>query len=320
MQRKWLIAGIVGTLVIVALALIDDPAPSEKATSPGSAPPPAAASSPAAQTFQFTRSTFDDGWVSTVQPKWVEATKGGIKVLLHYQGDVQAANTDPDVLATAAWNLLVAPRYSNLRNYKTLGSVLNYERPYLAQGDLTDNASGQPRFVAIFNQGDSGWIEVVSPDQAAFTAAFGVDVERINGDRHGSAADALTALRRLAVYNKFAVAASDFAGKWSTNFSANTFYVNRYTGQSAGMSTYSSGQEYEFAGTRYKWSLATANSSGGRTGFASAKGRAPSACRTTGTCHFSDIEGKPRTYPAQFRAVEGGRILVIDGTAFVRAQ
>jgi hypothetical protein len=241
--------------------------------------------------------------------------------LLHYQADVQAANTDPDVMATAAWNVLVAPRYSSLRNYKTLGSVLNYERPYLAQGDLTDNATSQPRFVAIFKQGDSGWIEIVSPDQATFTATFGVDVERINGEQYGNGADALKALRKLAVYNKFAIAASDFAGKWSNNFSANTYYVNVQTGNSAGMSTYSSGQEYQFLGGKtYKWRLTAANTRSGSTSFAQAKGEGTFSVPDNWHIHFSDIEGKPRTYPAQFRAVEGGRVLIIDGTAFVRVE
>lgn len=316
MRPRWFAAIIGGGLVIaIAAAWLDDPSSSP-------APPNSAShkvEAPGAGGFQFIRTTFDDGWVAIVQPKWVEVTKGDIRLLLHYPADVKAANTDPDVMATAAWNALVAPRYRDLRNYKTLGSVLNYERPYMAQGDLTDSASGAPRFVAIFQQGDTDWIEIVSPDRATFTANFGVDVERINNERHGNAQDTLKALRRLGVYNKFAVAPADLPGKWTTNFSANTFYVNTVTGRSAGMSTYSSGTEYEFSGQNYKWRLAAANSTGGRTSFQQGKAEGTFTMPDNWSIRFSDIGGQPRTYPVQFRAVQGGRILMVDGTAFVRA-
>lgn len=319
MRKKWLILGVAGGLIVLSLALLlDDPADSPTLPRSGGTVI-ATLHLPGARTSQFTRSTFDDGWVSTVQPKWVEVTKGDVKVLLHYPVDVKAANTDPDVMATAAWNALVAPRYSDLQNYKTLGSVLNYEHPYLAQGNLIEYATGQRRFVVVFKQGDSGWIEIVSPDRAAFIATFGADAERINNDRSGSAAESLNALRKLSIYNKFAIAASDFNGKWSTNFSASTYYVNVQTGNSAGMSTYSSGQEYEFLeGQTYKWRLTAANTRSGSTSFAQAKGAGTFAVPDNWTIYFSDIEGKPRKYAAQFQATHGGRILILDGTAFVR--
>ncbi|BAT57852.1 hypothetical protein GJW-30_1_00362 [Variibacter gotjawalensis] len=324
MQRKWFVYIIGGGLLIALLALfIDDPEPKHgltQNTAPAQQPPAQQAPATASHGgFQFTRTNFDDGWVSTVQPKWVEASKGDIRVLLHYPADVKARNTDPDVMANAAWDTLVAPRYRDLRNYKTMGSVLTYQRPYLSQGEVTDAATGRAHFVSIFNQADSGWIEVILPDRETFVREFGIDVEKVNKDPYTDTA-IFNRIRGMGTYNKFAVAPADLPGKWTTNFSANTFYVNRYTGANAGMSTYSSGQEYVFSGQTYKWHIAAANSSGGQTKVSQAKSEGTFTMPDNWSMNFSDMEGKPKTYQVQFRAVEGGRILVIDGTAFVRAN
>src|SRR5699024_6349380 len=111
--------------------------------------------------FAFNTTNFDDGWTSTVQEDWVEVSKGNIKVLLHYQKDGTIFTADPDVLNNAAWNILTAPRYSNLVNYKTT-SISTYNRPYLGMGYATENASGKSVFIVLFRQGQTGWLEFVS--------------------------------------------------------------------------------------------------------------------------------------------------------------
>ena len=80
--------------------------------------------------FKFSTSNFDDGWTSTEQEDWVEAVKGQIKVLIHYPKAGTIFPADPEPLTNAAWDILVAPRYSNLKNYKT-ASITTYNRPYL---------------------------------------------------------------------------------------------------------------------------------------------------------------------------------------------
>jgi hypothetical protein len=87
---------------------------------------PVKQTAPLTNGFAFITTNFDDGWTSTVQEDWVQVTKGNTKVLLHYPNNkINAANTDVDVMCAAAWNVLVAPRYSNMENYRVTPGVLD---------------------------------------------------------------------------------------------------------------------------------------------------------------------------------------------------
>tara|TARA_R110000868_G_scaffold216416_7_gene466594 strand:+ start:15551 stop:16924 length:1374 start_codon:yes stop_codon:yes gene_type:complete len=261
--------------------------------------------------FTFTTTNFDDGWTAIVQKDWVEVTKGGLKVLLHYPNDnIKAANTDLDVLCAAAWNVLVAPRYSNIQNYQLTPGVIEYERPYFAQAELTDNASGKQVFVALFKKG-TGWMEFISPDKNSFLKNFGVDITTIN---YATESAIWESLKRMANYNKFAIAQSDFSGKWSDKFSSNTYYANVYTGASAGMSSYTSTQSFEFSGNNYNWHLVAANSYGGKSEFGQSKGKGVFKVANNWQIHFSEMEGKPKTFDAYFSAIKNGRILWLNET------
>ncbi len=131
--------------------------------------------------FAFNTTNFDDGWTSTVQEDWVEVTKGAIKVLLHYPKDGTIFPADPAPLTTAAWNILVAPRYSNLKNYRTT-YINTYNRPYIGIGYATDNATRKQVFIVLFRQGHTGWLEFVTPDKNSFIQYFKFDPEAIKWD------------------------------------------------------------------------------------------------------------------------------------------
>lgn len=121
----------------------------------------------------------------------------------------------------------------------------------------------------------------------------------------------------MAGYNKFAVAASDLKGKWTNNFSGIQQYVNAYTGANAGMDTHASSQVYLFnARGTYKWNLSVASGFVGNIKFQSVKSEGQFNLPGNWEIRFSDIEGKPRTYPAYFSCIKGARILWLDGTAF----
>lgn len=263
--------------------------------------------------FAFTTTNFDDGWTSVAKEDWVEVTKGNIKVLLHYPTDgIKAANTDVDVMCSAAWNYLVAPRYSNIQGYRITPGVLDYERPYYAEATLTDNATGSKVFVVLFKKA-TGWMEFIAPDKNTFIKTFGLDISKVD---YYSDSEIWNKMKQMANYNKFAIAASDFTGKWNDRFSANTYYTNIYTGLSAGMSTYSSSQSFEFSGNSYKWSLVAANSRGGASQFASAKGAGTFKVLNNWQIYFSEMEGKPKTFHAYFSCVKGGRILWMNDVTY----
>ncbi len=264
--------------------------------------------------YQFTSSNFDDGWTSVEKDDWVEVTKGNMKVLLHYPTDgIKAANTDVDVMCAAAWNYLVAPRYSNIQGYRVNPGVLDYERPYYAEATVADKVSGATVFVVLFKKA-TGWMEFIMPDRNTFIQTFGIDISTID---YYMDSQLWNKMKGMSNYNRFAVAASDFTGTWKDRFSANTYYTNIYTGYSAGMSTYSSSQVFQFLPkSSYKWSLVATNSYGGATNFASAKGAGSFKVLNNWQIYFSEMEGKPKTFDAYFSCVKGGRILWLNDAKY----
>lgn len=266
--------------------------------------------------YQYTTTNWDDGWVSNVKESWVEVTKGNVKVLLHYPQSATTISADPEPLVNNAWDILVAPRYRNLQNYKVVSPSLDYERAYLGFGTVTESVGGKTVFVALFKKGNSGWVETVTTDKNAFIQQFGFDPVTVDWS---TSSDIWKSLRVMPNYNRFAVAATDISqtGKWTNNFGSNTFYYSMYTGLGVGMSSYSATEEYIFNGaSNYQWQLFTANSAGGGTDFAKAKSSGSFSLPDNWNMAFSDIEGKPEKYPVWFGAVKGGRVLFVNGNPF----
>lgn len=256
--------------------------------------------------FKFNSSNFDDGWTSTVQEDWVEVTKGDMKVLLHYPKEGTIFPADPEPLTTAAWNILVAPRYSNLRNYKT-ATITDYNRPYLGIGYATENAGGREVFVVLFRQGESGWLEFVAPDKNSFIQQYKFDPETIRWD---SESDLVKPLANMVGYNKFAVDVADFKGKWTSDFTGIQQLYSVYTGNYAGMNINQSNEEFIFSedGT-YNWKLLVVNGMVGNAKFAQVKSSGTLTIPNNWQVHFTMIENKARTYNAFWSCIKGARIL-----------
>lgn len=256
--------------------------------------------------FAFNTTNFDDGWTAIEQPDWVEVTKGNIKVLLHYPKEGTIFPADPEPLTNAAWNILVAPRYSNLRNYKT-AYITTYNRPYLGMGYLTENSSGKDVFVLLFRQGETGWIEFIAPDKNSFIQQFKLDPETVQWDTDS---DLMNPLSVMKTYNRFAVAASDFNGKWTSDFTGIQQLYHVYTGNYAGMNVNQSNEEFVFgAGSTYNWKLLVVNGMVGNMKFNQVKSAGKFSVPNNWQVHFSDIEGKPQKYHAFFSCIKGARIL-----------
>lgn len=280
---------------------------------------PSGSKSTASDGFRFSTTNFDDGWTSTIATDWVRVSKGNIVVLLHLNShEVDVSSGDHVTISNNAWNTLVAPRYSNLSNYHVLGSTLNYERPSLISGDVTDTQTEKRVYVSLFKKGRSGWMEIICPDKVTFVNAFGVDAAKVDY----YADDAIwSKLLPLPGYNKFAVDAVDLKGTWSNNFSAATQYVNAYTGANAGMDSHSSTEKFEFGpGNTYKWNIASASGFVGNLKYQGAKSNGTFSVPNNWQVAFSDIDGKPKTYNAFFTVVKGGRILWLGDTGFGKVE
>lgn len=256
--------------------------------------------------FAFSTTNFDDGWTSTVQEDWVEVTKGTIKVLLHYPKDGTIFPADPAPLINAAWNILVAPRYNTLSNYKT-AYISTYDRPYLGFGNATDKATGRELFVLLFRQGASGWLEFITPDKNAFVQFFKFDPYTIQWD---SETDLLKPLAIMVNYNKFAVAAADFKGKWTSDFTGVQQMYNIYTGNYAGMNINQSNEEFVFsAGNTYHWKLLVVNGMVGTMNYNQVQSSGTFTVPNNWQIQCSKIEKGPKTFNAFFSCIKGARIL-----------
>jgi len=275
--------------------------------------------------FKFTSTNFDDGWVSTVEEDWVEVSKGNIKVLLHYPKEGTIFPADPEPLTNAAWNILVAPRYSNLKNYKT-SYVEDYKRPYFGMGYAKEIKTGKSVFVVLFRRA-SEWIEVMIPDNNSFTQEFGFNPESIRwgsiseymggwvldnsqGKTVKADPEVFDRLEKMATYNKFAVAASDFTGRWTNDFTGIQQMYHVYSGQYAGMNINQSNEEFDFkAGNTYNWKLLVVNGMAGTVKANQVKSSGTFSVPNNWQIQFSDIEGKPKIYNAFFSCMKGARLL-----------
>ena len=256
--------------------------------------------------FAFSTTNFDDGWTGTVQENWVEVKKADIKVLIHYPREGTIFPADPDVLTNAAWNILVAPRYNNLKNYKTC-YISTYERPYLGMGYANETGTGKNVFIVLFRQGQTGWIEFVAPDKNAFIRQYKFDPETIKWDSETSL---MNPLANMTSYNKFAVATSDFKGKWTSDFTGIQQMYHVYTGQYAGMNINQSNEEFVFkAGNTYSWKLLVVNGMAGNAKFAEVKSSGKLTVLNNWQVKFSMIETRARTYHAFWSCIKGARIL-----------
>ncbi|MBC7849551.1 MAG: hypothetical protein H7Y31_07440 [Chitinophagaceae bacterium] len=266
--------------------------------------------------YAFNTTNFDDGWTSTIHEDWVQVAKGGHKVLIHYPNK-KADQYSADLLGGLknAWDVLVAPRYSSARNME-FKPIYGWQSIEFAESDLIDIASGQPVYVVLFKFNYSGgggrYLEIISSSKPAYEQEFGVY------KKEGSGWDKLSG---MANYNKFAVAASDLSGKWSSDYSSTVQYVNAVTGNDAGMDSHASNENFLFgAGNSYKWDLGVASGRVGAIKFQSVRSSGQFSLKDNWHLTFSDLEGKPRTSDVHFTCIKGQRILWLDGKSFGRVD
>lgn len=263
--------------------------------------------------FAFNTTNFDDGWSSVAKEDWVEVTKGAIKVLIHYPKEGTIFPADPDVLTNAAWNILVAPRYTNLRNYRTT-YISDYNRPILGTGTLTDNATGKDVFVVLYRQGQTGWLEFVSPNKDGFIQEFKFNPETIQWN---SEINLMKTLERMVSYNKFAIAASDFKGTWTSDFTGVQQMYHVYTGNYAGMNMTQSNEEFVFGNNNtYHWKILLANGMVGNQNVSQAKSSGTFSVLNNWQIHFSQMQKGPKTFHAHWSCIKGARLLnLLDANA-----
>jgi hypothetical protein len=233
---------------------------------------------------------FDDGWVATEQEDWVLVTKGTARVLIHCPN--KQADAYNSVLLDGlkdAWNTLVVPKYSSAVNIE-FKPYTGWELIEFAEADMVEKSSGKQVHIVLFKKnysnGSGKYIEFITPDKKSFEQEFGAYHKSSSGWEK---------MEKMALYNKFAIAASDLFGKWTSNFSGAVQYVNANTGFDAGMNTHASAENFQFEkGGTYKWDLAVASGMVGNIKFQNVNSSGTFSLPNNWQVKFPDIEGKPR--------------------------
>ncbi|MEO7044935.1 MAG: hypothetical protein ABI091_06475 [Ferruginibacter sp.] len=283
----------------------------------GQVQPVTQSASQVATGFKYSTTNFTDGWTSVIQADWIEVRKNNIKVLIHYPN--KTADAYNSVLMDGlknAWDILVAPRYSSARNF-SFKPLQSWQSIEFAEADCIEKISGNTVHVVLFKKdfsnGNGKYLEFITPDKNTLEQEFGPyvsDATEKNWDK----------MAAMASYNKFAVDAGDLSGKWTTDFSGITQFVNAYTGANAGMSTHSSAQSYDFTGNTYKWQIAVASGFVGNIKFQNMETTGKFSLPDMWHIYFSDKEGKPKTYNAFFSCIKGARVLWLDDTGYAKSE
>lgn len=267
-----------------------------------------------AKDFSFTTTNFDDGWTSVAKEDWVEVTKAAIKVLIHYPNkNADAYNSVVMDGLKNAWDILVAPRYSAASNFE-FKPITGWQAVEFAEADMVENGTGKSVHVVLFkmnySNGSGRYLEFITPDIGAFEQVFGPYHQTTSGWEN---------MEKMATYNKFAVAASDLQGKWTSDFSGAIQYVSATTGLDAGMDTHASVENFNIGtGNNYNWDIGVASGQVGNIKFQSKKSSGRLTMTGNWKINFSDIEGRSRSYDAYFSCIKGLRILWLDNKAFAK--
>ena len=258
--------------------------------------------------FKYTENRFNDGWTAIEQDDWVRLTKGNATVLIHHASfDLREFNNLYEK-STFVWDKVVAPRYADLKNFYprkgwyTDGDAMNGK--YYVAGDVTDPATGRRVYVALYKDGYAGrWIEFIMPDKRSFELAF-TPVYDQDGTNWAK-------LSAMIGYNKFAVAPEDIPGVWTSSSAAGVDLYNIYTGDSLGMATSSSSNEFTFAANGgYTEIYKSASGVGAGLSYYGQTNKGRYTVSNSSTLTLTNrFKGKAHEFSAYFEAVKGGRIL-----------
>jgi hypothetical protein len=264
--------------------------------------------------YKFTTTNFDNGWTAAEQAEGVMLTKGSIKALLHYPDEVtEKYYPYSDDAVKACWAHLVADRYATVNNLKIYSqSSAIYNPAKMAEADVTDKTTGKTLYVVLFQRNTSYWTELIAPDRNTFIKQFNVEFPELEPMSANNIFDVFSSLSDL---NRFAVAASDLTGKWTSSSASNVAYANVYTGAYAGGTIAGSNHAFTFLpGNQYS---STHNGGSGTTGNVqtykqSFKGAV--AVTDWSITLTKRAEGKAEKFDAWFVASKQGRILMLKNT------
>ena len=253
------------------------------------------------------QTNWDDGWISTTRENWTEVKKGNNKVLVHFpNNNADAYNSVlKDGLANA-WNILVAPRYSNIRNLE-LKPIQSFESISFCEADATDKATGKQVHIVLFKKhysnGNGRYLEFIADTKQDYELLFGAyHNDEFNWDKQAN----------MQFRNKFAVNATELTGKWSASDYASLTYYYVNSGGFAGATATSIAHEFTFLnGGNYQSDHAGASGVVGNQQFSRQVYKGKFAVNNWSMQLTNRFKGQTEKFDCYFEAVKGGRILLL---------
>ena len=257
--------------------------------------------------FKFTSTNWDDGWVTTTQDDWAEVRKASIRVLVHFPN--KSADAYNSVLRNGlqnAWNILVAPRYTNVRNYE-LRPIQSFESISFAEADATEKATGRNVHIVLFKKhsstGNGRYLEFITTDKRSFEQEFGA----YHNDEFGW--DKLSNMQNR---NRFAIAATDLTGKWTASDYASLTYYYVNGGGFAGATATSISHEFTFMNNgTYQSDQAGASGAVGNQKFSRQVYKGNITVKGWELLLTNRFQGATEKYNCYFEGIKGGRILML---------
>ncbi len=265
--------------------------------------------------FHFDQTNFEDGWTSVVKLDWVEVTRGTMKVLLHYPREGTIVPGDPGYKLANAWNILVAPRYSNLQNWFVAETITSFNADDVASASVQELATGDSKYVVLFRR-TGYWMEFVAPDKATFMQNFqNIDINTVTWQSPLTTYDVLDAISGK---NYFAVHPTDLSGEWTNSFGSMQNYYNIYTGSAVGTYTYNSYLYFNYKpNNAYDWKIQVVAGYEGQYGYQEANSSGVFSVPNPWQIDYSWIENGAKSYDVYYSAIKDGRLLWMRDRGFV---
>lgn len=244
------------------------------------------------------RTNFDDGWYATAGAEYVQVTKAGTEVRLHYT-DWALDDARPNTIDAPEyyWSKYVTP-YFNVSNPQKWAGV-QYPVIYFMEGSAIEKKTGKACYLAIkiVYSGGAKPIVIIAPDQSVYQQQF----------PHPNDAD------RMLNYNKFAVTANDIVGKWTGSGGGGVDYHNAYDGRYITSHTLSTSDEFIFNGNgTYTSTYRSANINGGNAQFGGQDFKGTFSVTDWQVTATNRFGGKTINYNTQLIAVKGGYLLYME--------
>lgn len=265
---------------------------------PADAPPAVTTIANGSSLMTKFNTNFDDGWHAAAGINYVQVTKAGTEVRLHYiDGALDDARPNTVDALEYYWSKYVEPYFTVSNPQKWAG--VQYPVIYFMEGNAIEKKTGKQCYVAIkiVYSGGARPIVLIAPSQSSYQQQF----------PHPNDAD------KMLNYNKFAVTTADIIGKWNGSGGGGVEYYNAYSGTYAGMSAVSSTDEFVFNNNGTYSSMyraASMNNGGTQFGGQDFKGNfSVTDWSITATNRYG---GKTTTYNAQLIAVKNGYLLYMS--------